>query len=77
MKNSLLALLTTVFAVGAYAEDPKEPIPKIDCTKATNKNKRPCLKAPKSNVKPQIKKPEKQRAAPASVKKKANANNTK
>jgi hypothetical protein len=77
MKKSLLAIIIAAFAVGAYAADPKKPVPKIDCTKASNKNKGPCLKAPESNIKPQIKKPEKQRAAPASVKKKADANNAK
>ena len=77
MKKSLLAFIITAFAVGAYAADPKKPAPKIDCTKPANKNKGPCQKAPESNVKPEIKKPEKQRAAPASVKKKADENNAK
>lgn len=77
MKKTLLALIITACAVSAHAADPAKPAPKIDCAKPANKNKGPCQKAPQSNVKPQIKKPEKQRAAPASVQKKAAENNAK
>lgn len=76
MKNLMLVVALAFGMTSVYAADPK-PAPKMDCTKPANKNKGPCQKAPESKTKVEIKKPEKQRAAPAATKKKAEENNAK
>ena len=78
----MLKALVIFFTALAFSVSPAvfaagKPAPKVDCTQKKNANKIECKQAPKSDVKAAVKKPEKVRKAPASVQKKAAAENAK
>ena len=79
MLKALVIFFTalTVWVSPAFASTPIKGPQGMDCKQKKNQKRIECKEAPKSNVKAAVKKPEKVRKAPASVQKKAAAENAK